>query len=759
MAGYFAAAAKVTSTACLLWSAYLIARSRGKHRRSTKQSDISDDLDEDVSLGSFCPTESFTYPSEAFTGTHNMIAGASCYIRSGWRRVACAFRRSSSGMSRSGETVEVTTGRAFPQLSVDVLTTYMCLICGLAEQANIPLEIRNASTCTSRLRILGSNDSPEKLLNTLLTALVCFTKNDLFAALFLTSEQGLQTLGQLALEILEATSNKAEAPCSPEKTEDPDRAIHCRTILNQSPTMDWPSASYSNKATADRQSNQTTYTHLEYPFHLLFAHSLANLSRHPASQNLIHIPAIQSLLSQWSCSSSLHLTLLGQKTCHNLEAHAPESSKNVDGDSCKTEIQHCPVYYPDVYRLDSLRSDTRCADYDCDVIFVHGMRGSVFFTWRQNDAVLENAEANAADCTKCWPRDWLPREFPSARILAINSSLYPFVWDPICPVDRLERAMDTRAKNILPQLEAAGVGQRPIIWITHSAGGILVKELLRVSSQLCMNGPKPNSSATVTNDHNSTSDHHSGSVSVLSNQTSTNKQVTSTPESSRVEWSCDLTDEAYSRSSAPSLLPEELMNWFVGDKECCTDSVPSSPAEKRYCYPIRSVESEGGLINIRTHNVKDEPEADSNLIQFTQGIVFMSAPHRGNRSLLGLYRRPFRWTLTPEAIQLERNSTFLLDLHSWFKRMVTRSHIKVLSMVETQQTQLGRFWSVLLVPEDEDDREMGEVVHIDSDHTSISKPRDPTDPVYRHIAHFIRQLREPTDTAGAHSVQTESGKL
>ncbi|KAA3672799.1 uncharacterized protein DEA37_0014921 [Paragonimus westermani] len=636
-----------------------------------------------------------------------MITGASCYIRSGWRRVRNTFRRSSSGINQSGETTEVTTGLTFPQLSVDMLTTYMCLTCGLAEQANIPLEIRNAFTRTSRLRILGSNDSPEKLLNTFLTALVCFTKNDLFAALFLTSEQGLQILGQLAHDILEATSNKTEAPRSPERIEDPDRATQCRTILNQPPTLDWPTASYSNRATADGQSNPATHTHLEYPFHLLFAHSLANLSRHPASQNLIRIPAIQSLLSQWSCSSSLHLTLLGQKARHNLKVHAPESSENVDGDSCKAEMRHCPVYYPDIYRLDSLRSDNRSADYDCDVIFVHGMRGSVFFTWRQNDAILENAEASVTDCTKCWPRDWLPREFPSARILAINSSLYPFVWDPICPVDRLGRAMDTRAKNILPQLEAAGVGQRPIIWITHSAGGILVKELLRVSSQLRMNSSKPNSSKNITDDRNFTFDHHSVSTSVLSNQTSTSKQVTPTAESSRVEWSCDLTDETYSCSSAPSLLPEELMNWLVGDGERCTDSVPSSPTEKRNRCPVRSVESEGGLIYTRTHNVEDEPEAHSNLIQFTQGIVFMSAPHRGNRSLLGLYRRPFRWTLTPEAIQLERNSAFLLDLHSWFKRMATRSHIKVLSMVETQQTQLGRFWSVLLVPEDEEEPTRG----------------------------------------------------
>ncbi|KAF6777362.1 hypothetical protein AHF37_03416 [Paragonimus kellicotti] len=520
----------------------------------------------------------------------------------------------------------------------------MCLICELAEQANIPLEIRNASTCTSRLRILGSNDSPEKLLNTLLTALVCFTKNDLFAALFLTSEQGLRTLGQLALEILESTSDKTEAPRSPEKTEDPGRATQCRTILNQSPTMDWPTASYSNRTTVDRQSNQTTYTHLEYPFHLLFAHSLANLSRHPASQNLIHIPAIQSLLSQWSCSSSLHLTLLGQKARHNLEVHVPESSENVDGDSCKTEIQHCPVYYPDVYRLDSL-----------GILF--GLTTAAQTTTVMSYLYMACVEAcfsPGARMTLFWKRrKQMPPAVPNAGlVIGFHVNFL-----------RLEYLRST-----LLSIRLFGIPS--VLWIGLS---ILVKELLRVSSQLCMNSSKPNSSTAVIDDRNSTFDHHPGSTSVLSNQTSTNKHVTPTSESSRVEWSCDLTDEAYSRSSAPSLLPEELMNWLVGDKEGCTDSVHSSPAEKRYCYPIRSVESEDGLVNIRTHNVKDEPEADSNLIQSTQGIVFMSAPHRGNRSLLGLYRRPFRWTLTPEAIQLERSKLHYCLFHTHLDQLINTS--------------------------------------------------------------------------------------
>lgn len=47
----------------------------------------------------------------------------------------------------------------------------------------------------------------------------------------------------------------------------------------------------------------------------------------------------------------------------------------------------------------------------------------------------------------------------------------------------------------------------------------------------------------------------------------------------------------------------------------------------------------------------------------TIGIIFISTPHHGNQSLPSLYRRMFRWILTPEAMQLE-NSQFTFGLYN-----------------------------------------------------------------------------------------------
>lgn len=45
-------------------------------------------------------------------------------------------------------------------------------------------------------------------------------------------------------------------------------------------------------------------------------------------------------------------------------------------------------------------------DYDFDIIFVNGLSGGVFHTWRQHDSVLLEADTDekVKKYTKCWPR-------------------------------------------------------------------------------------------------------------------------------------------------------------------------------------------------------------------------------------------------------------------------------------------------------------------------------------------------------------------
>ncbi|KAF2802525.1 uncharacterized protein BDZ99DRAFT_206273 [Mytilinidion resinicola] len=94
----------------------------------------------------------------------------------------------------------------------------------------------------------------------------------------------------------------------------------------------------------------------------------------------------------------------------------------------------------------------------CDVIFVHGLNGNAFSTWQSGDVL--------------WPRDLLPRDIPNARI-------YSFGYEvPIWSLSKPTPA-DTIAENLLAEVAKIRSDDthfdRPLIWIAHSLGGLIVK--------------------------------------------------------------------------------------------------------------------------------------------------------------------------------------------------------------------------------------------------------------------------------------------
>ncbi|OUC43670.1 hypothetical protein D917_09620 [Trichinella nativa] len=164
----------------------------------------------------------------------------------------------------------------------------------------------------------------------------------------------------------------------------------------------------------------------------------------------------------------LQLQLLATKTLENLARRFPDS----------------PTYEDGIYLLKGSCWDRD--QYDADIIFVHGLRGGMFRTWRQKDYTKEkdsilNEINMKAPQIYCWPRDWLAEDINKpVRILGIDYDSYVSDWSSRCPefYDKLNLLL-SRSENFAAKLRKAGVGDRPIIWITHSMGGLLVKELLR----------------------------------------------------------------------------------------------------------------------------------------------------------------------------------------------------------------------------------------------------------------------------------------
>ncbi|KPJ09028.1 Protein SERAC1 [Papilio machaon] len=100
-----------------------------------------------------------------------------------------------------------------------------------------------------------------------------------------------------------------------------------------------------------------------------------------------------------------------------------------------------------------------------------------FTAAKKRIALIRENEDNCT-YTHCWPKDWLPKDCKNLRILGVNYWSSLSEWLEGCPLQSAD--IPTRAVELIPALIDARVGQRnvPIIWLAHSMGGLIVKQLL-----------------------------------------------------------------------------------------------------------------------------------------------------------------------------------------------------------------------------------------------------------------------------------------
>lgn len=123
-----------------------------------------------------------------------------------------------------------------------------------------------------------------------------------------------------------------------------------------------------------------------------------------------------------------------------------------------------------------------------DVVFVHGLGDNAFNAWRYGK-----------DNSTSWPH-WLGDDFPQVGVWSLDYAASPSKWPRFKRLLGLgsndsghTMALPDRALQVLDRMVHKGLGQRPLMFIGHSLGGLLVKQLLRKASE----SPDPHKNAVA----------------------------------------------------------------------------------------------------------------------------------------------------------------------------------------------------------------------------------------------------------------------
>ncbi|KAJ6261835.1 hypothetical protein Dda_2634 [Drechslerella dactyloides] len=113
-----------------------------------------------------------------------------------------------------------------------------------------------------------------------------------------------------------------------------------------------------------------------------------------------------------------------------------------------------------------------------DIILVHGLGGDPFKTWTHSNG--------KKDAGVLWPRDLLAREIPEVRVLSYGYDTKVTSWFEGATSNMIHHHSETMISRLhnfrSRKIDGKNSTERPIIWIGHSLGGILIKRALIYSN-------------------------------------------------------------------------------------------------------------------------------------------------------------------------------------------------------------------------------------------------------------------------------------
>ncbi|KAF5299497.1 hypothetical protein FQR65_LT01079 [Abscondita terminalis] len=158
-----------------------------------------------------------------------------------------------------------------------------------------------------------------------------------------------------------------------------------------------------------------------------------------------------------------------------------ETLTDVQSKLLRTSDPTVREYIQDVEMTDQLDYDQVGQDFEFvlnDIPTLSNTEATGPYTCTGTHHCVSQSQKDCASHTMCWPKDWLPQDCSNLRILGINYDTSLSMWAKMCPNEKRKATIEERSDEFLSKLIKAGVGDRPIIWITHSMGGLIVKNLL-----------------------------------------------------------------------------------------------------------------------------------------------------------------------------------------------------------------------------------------------------------------------------------------
>ncbi|XP_022977161.1 uncharacterized protein LOC111477319 isoform X1 [Cucurbita maxima] len=127
----------------------------------------------------------------------------------------------------------------------------------------------------------------------------------------------------------------------------------------------------------------------------------------------------------------------------------------------------------------TFQNDSRLDSPLVDVVFIHGLRGGPYKSWRISEdksstksGLVEKIDQEAGKLGTFWPGEWLSSDFPRARMFTLKYKTNLTQWSGASlPLQEV-------SSMLLDKLVAAGIGDRPVVFVTHSMGGLVVKQML-----------------------------------------------------------------------------------------------------------------------------------------------------------------------------------------------------------------------------------------------------------------------------------------